>query len=371
MRIALVFEFPSQNGGEHSMLAAMDQLRQSAVEFVAICPFEGPLKDALESRGIESIAFDVRDSKGHRRPSEIVLPELHRILIGTKCDLVHANSLSMGRLTGAIANQLPMPTVAHLRDILKLSGKAIADLNQNTRLIAVSNATRSFHIAQRLDAERVVMLYNGVDCERFKPRPKNAAIRKELGLSPEDFLVLTVGQIGLRKGQDVLARAAVLLASRLPNAHYLLAGQRCSDKLESREFERIVIAKLQSIGDGRHLHLMGYREDMPELMNAADVLVHPAHQEPLGRVLLEAAASGLPIIATDVGGSSEILREGESALLIPKANPVAIAEAILRLAGDAELRSQLAKNARSRVLERFSIESAAENLHALWVRLLE
>jgi glycosyltransferase involved in cell wall biosynthesis len=110
---------------------------------------------------------------------------------------------------------------------------------------------------------------------------------------------------------------------------------------------------------------------MPELMNAADVLVHPAHQEPLGRVLLEAAASGLAIVATDVGGTSEILRAGESALLIPKANPVALAEAILQLAGNAELRSHLAENARSRVQERFSIESAAENLHAQWVRLLE
>jgi glycosyltransferase involved in cell wall biosynthesis len=90
----------------------------------------------------------------------------------------------------------------------------------------------------------------------------------------------------------------------------------------------------------------------------------------LGRVLLEAAASGLPIIATDVGGTAEILQHQESALLIPPANPTALAEAILRLANDAELRSRLAKKARSQILERFSIETAAENLHAFWLSLL-
>lgn len=371
MRIALVFEFPTLNGGEHSMLAVMDQLRPAAVEFIALCPQEGPLKAALAARGVETVALEVRDEQGQRRTPDELLPELHDKLIATDCDLVHANSLSMGRLTGAIADDLSMPTVAHLRDILKLSGKAIADLNQNARLIAVSHATRKFHLALGMDAEKVIMLYNGVDCERFQPRPKNVAIREELGLSPEDFLILSVGQIGLRKGQDVLARAALRLTSRLPNAHYLLAGQRCSDKQESREFERIVIGRLQSIGDGRHLHLMGYRDDMPGLMNAADVLVHAAQQEPLGRVLLEAAASGLPIIATHVGGTQEILPNQQSALLIPPADHETLAEAILRMANDAELRSRLTKYARSRMLEVFSIEAAARNLHALWASLLQ
>jgi glycosyltransferase involved in cell wall biosynthesis len=370
LRIALVFEFGSLNGGEHSMLAVMDQLRNGAVEFVALCPPDGRLKDTLEARGIEAMAFDVRDAEGQRRDREELLAELHGTLTCAKCDLVHANSLSMGRLTGAIAERLSVPVAAHLRDILKLSGKAIADLNGNTRLIAVSNAARRFHIAQGMDAERVITLYNGVDCERFMPRSRNESRRRELGLSLEDFLILNVGQIGLRKGQGVLADAAVMLAGRLPNAHYLIAGQRCSDKRESWEFEANIIAKLQSIGEGNSLHLLGYRDDMPELMNAADVLVHPAKQEPLGRVLLEAAASGLPIIATDVGGTREILRDRESAILVPPGDPQALADAILEMANDAELRSRLAETARLRIRDEFSIETAALNLLALWASLL-
>lgn len=353
------------------MLAVIDQLRHDAVEFVALCPPVGPLKEALAVRHVEITPMDVRNEQDRRRTQTELLPELHQKLTAANCDLVHANSLSMGRLTGAIGKRLPMPTVVHLRDIIKLSRKTIADLNGNTRLIAVSNTTREFHIGQGIDEDKVLTLYNGVNCEQFQPRSRNESLRRELGLLPEDFLVLTVGQVGLRKGQDVLAEAALLLAPRLPKTHYVLAGQRCSDKPESRAFETAVISKLQSIGEGRHFHLLGYCEDMPELMNAADVLVHPAHQEPLGRVLLEAAASGLPIIATDVGGTAEILQDQKSALLIPPADPKAFAEAILRLANDAELRLRLAGNARLRVLERFSIETAARNLCAFWASLLE
>ncbi len=371
LRVLLVFEFASLNGGEHSMLAVIDELHGKEVEFIAMAPNEGPLRKALESRGVSLIPFEVRDSLGQRRSREEVLAELRRKLAVGGCDLVHANSLSMGRLTGAIAHDLPIPCTAHLRDILKLSRAAVRDLNGNTRLAAVSAATREFHVAQGMQPARVVTLYNGVDCQRFQPRSSQGAIRAELGLSPEDFLVLTVGQIGLRKGQVVLGLAAPLLASRWPRIHYLLAGMRCSGKQESVDFEAAVIAGLQSVGAGNHLHLLGYREDVPELMNAADVLVHPAHQEPLGRVLLEAAASGLPIIATDVGGTKEILRDGESAMLIPPANPQALAIAIHRLAENPELRFQLAANARKRILEVFPIEAAARNLCAFWKDVLQ
>jgi glycosyltransferase involved in cell wall biosynthesis len=300
-----------------------------------------------------------------------LLPVLQQQLEQAGCDLVHANSLSMGRLTGGLVAESPWPRVAHLRDIIKLSKSGTAELNRNSRLVAVSEATRTFHIAQGLSAEKAVTIYNGVDCQRFQPRSADGEIRRELGLSPEDFLVLTVGQIGLRKGQDVLAAAAELLAPRLPRVHYLLAGERCSEKQESREFEQIVIARLKGLGAGDRLHLLGYREDMPRLMNAANVLVHPTNQEPLGRVLLEAAASGLPIIATDVGGTPEILNDGESALLVPPNRPESLADAILNLANNAALRSQLANNARNRILEKFPIQTAAENLRTLWAKVLE
>ena len=104
-------------------------------------------------------------------------------------------------------------------------------------------------------------------------------------------------------------------------------------------------------------------------MNEFDLLIHHARQEPLGRVLLEAAASGVPIIATRVGGTAEILSDGESARLIPPDNPHALAEAILELHDQVDQRSRFIEAARRRVCSAFPIERAAGNLATVWAEL--
>jgi len=129
------------------------------------------------------------------------------------------------------------------------------------------------------------------------------------------------------------------------------------------------------------VHWLGDRDDLPQLYNEFDLLVHCAHQEPLGRVLLEAAAAGVPIVATDVGGTSEILQHGQSALLVPAKNAEALrgaklsdaklsdaklSDAIVKSMSEQPLRVAYAANARSKIVERFSISTAAEKLSTLW-----
>ena len=178
------------------------------------------------------------------------------------------------------------------------------------------------------------------------------------------MLIGTIGQICLRKGFDMLVRAAELLTHTLPQAHYLLVGERWSGKGESHELEQAIFAAAEGPLAGR-LHVMGLREDVPQLLNELAMLVHPARQEPLGRVLLEAAASGLPVIATDVGGTAEIFPPGSrAARLVPRDDAKELAEAIRELAVSAELRSQLGAAARQRMGMAFRLDTAAEALVA-------
>ncbi len=102
----------------------------------------------------------------------------------------------------------------------------------------MSKATRDFHVAGGLAGEKTFVLYNGVDLDEFRPRPPTGYIHRELGLPPQTQLVGTIGQIGLRKGQDVLLRAAAEIAAQAPNVHYLIIGERNSEKDESRRFEQ-------------------------------------------------------------------------------------------------------------------------------------
>jgi len=361
-RVFLLCEYGTLSGGERSMLATLDGVRSAGVELAVIAPPRGPLAEQLAARGVEVVPLAFRGSVGNRLPQRRLREELSRILARRKPALLHANSLAMGRLSGPVAADLALPSIAHLRDIIKLSARAVADLNRHTRLLTASEATRSFHVDQGLAAEKTHVLYNGVDLDEFRPRPKSGYLHRELGLAPETHLVGTIGQISLRKGQDVLVEAASSLARKLPNVHYLIVGERWSDKPESRGFE----SELRAAANGRlasRLHFLGFRRDVNQVLNELCLLMHPARQEPLGRVLLEAAASGLAVVATDVGGTAEIFpRHREAARLVPPDDPDALAAAVLELMGNEPLRASLGAAARRRAQEAFSVERAATRL---------
>jgi glycosyltransferase involved in cell wall biosynthesis len=307
--VFLLCEYPTLSGGERSMLATLDGVRRAGIDVAVIAPPEGPLAAALAARGVEVLPFRFRDAAGRRLPQGRLREQLAQRLGRRRPGLLHANSLAMGRLSGPVVADLGLPSIAHLRDIVRLSPQAVADLNRHTRLLAVSEATRRFHAACGLDPDKTHVLHNGVELDTFQPRPGSGYLHRELGLSPEIHLVGTIGQIGLRKGQDVLLGAAALLADELPHVHYVIVGRRWSDKPESRQFETELHAAATGALAGR-VHFLGYRSDVGRILGELCLLVHPARQEPLGRALLEGAASGAAVVATDVGGTPEIFPPG-------------------------------------------------------------
>ena len=360
--ILLLCEYPTLSGGEQSMLATLDGVRGAGFSVAAVAPGEGPLAETLAARDVEVLPFMFRDPAGARLPQDQLREELTRLLARRRPDLLHANSLSMGRLSGPVAAESRVPSIAHLRDIIRLSSRAVADLNCHTRLLAVSEATRKFHAACGLAVEKTHVLHNGVDLVQFRPRSPSGYVHQQLGLPPEARLVGTIGQIGLRKGQDVLIEAAAKLAGDLPDCHYLIAGDRWSEKLESRQFEEDLRTAAAGKLAGR-VHFLGFRNDVQQILKEVTLLVHPARQEPLGRVLLEAAASGVAIVATEVGGTREIFPPAsDAARLVPPDDPGALAAAILELATDEPLRHRVAAAARRRAEEAFDARQATAAL---------
>lgn len=364
--ILLLFEYGTLNGGEWSLLSMLEVLGQDSLAFIAAAPAEGRLVTQLERLGIETLPLDLRDGGGQKKSPDQVNAHLQELISKVAPDLVHANSLSMGRMLGRIAATLPMPCTTHLRDIIKLNRAAIDDLNKLDGLIAVSRATRQFHVGQGMDADKVQVIYNGVDTERFKPQARTLALRQSLGLSDSDLMIVNIGQICLRKGQTLLAQAAVALAKTFPLAHYVFVGERYSQKQESVDYENRLVQIFQDAGIEDRLHKIGFRSDIPQILSEADLLVHTAHQEPLGRVLLEAAACAKPIIATDVGGTAEILSHEQSALLIPSDDLEALCAALRQALSEKSFRQSMGETARRTTLERFSLPNAVENIRVFW-----
>jgi glycosyltransferase involved in cell wall biosynthesis len=359
--VLIVCEYATLSGGERSMLSTLGFLAAAGYSIRVAAPAAGPLAEALRTEGVKVVPFEMRDAKGVRLPLNTIRSNLADLLRNSRVDLLHANSLSAGRVSGPVAAEMSIPSLTHLRDIVSLSRQAVADLDCHRRLIAVSAATRDFHVAQGISKEKTFVVHNGVDLGRFCPRPPTGYLHRELGLAPEAPLIGTIGQISLRKGQDSLA-VALLQVSEQVRFAWLIVGERLSAKQESWEFED----RLRQLAAGPlagKMHFLGVRDDVDSILNELTLLVHPARQEPLGRVLLEAAAAGLAIIATDVGGTPEIFpAKSAAAVLVPPDDVAAMAVAITELLSDPARRTALGQSARWRAEEAFDQQRACEQL---------
>ncbi len=358
-----LFEFPTLNGGERSLLATLPHLQREGFRFQAIAPSQGPLADALEEAGVAVVPFVFHGTDAKRLPQDVLRQQLGAVLDQRRPSLLHANSLAMGRLCGPVTARLGVPSLAHLRDMLRLSRQAICDLNENDRLIAVSHATRDYHVAQGLQAEATHVLHNGVHLERFQPRPPSGRLHRELGLPPRARLIGSIGQLILRKGQDVLAQAALKLADEYDDIHLVFVGERYSEKAEAIRYVEDLRNVFRATSMADRVHFLGERDDVASLMNEFTLLVHSARQEPLGRVLLEAAASGVAVVASDVGGTREIFPPAEQAArLVPPDDPSALAAAMHELLCDPAERQRMQAAARCRAEAAFDISIAAGGL---------
>ncbi len=375
MRVALLFEYASLNGGERSWLATVPYLKSCGVQLCAIAPSAGPLAESLLASGVELVPWPdgVRDAAGCKRPQDQLRSQIRRTITTCHVDLIHANSLSMSRTLGPVGRDLDLPCLGHLRDILRLNATVIRDLNQNRRLIAVSDATRCYHVQQGLESSRTFVVHNGVDIGDFAPGEATGSLHRELGVGDRARMILSIGQIGFRKGLETGIEVLRPLFAADASLHWIVVGQRFSKKREAIEYEsRLVRASSLPPFRGR-VHWLGARDDVASLLREATLLLHLAKQEPFGRVLLEAAATGIGIVATDVGGTAEIFGAKpkpptdrltcDSAFLVDDDDHESVRSAILTLLSDQRLARRLGEKARQRVTTQFSAEQSAHDLH--------
>lgn len=202
----------------------------------------------------------------------------------------------------------------------------------------------------------------GIDLERYIADPVLPDLKRELGLPADSVLIGTVAILRRKKGHAELLEAVPSILAAHPNAHFVFAG----DGPQKANLE----ARIAALGLNGKVHLLGLRRDVVNVLRSLDLFVLPTHQEALGTALIEAAAMGLPAIASAVDGVPEVLADQETGLLVPAQDSAALAAAINRLLGDADLRARLAANARQRVVERFSRDVMAQNMVALYQHLL-
>jgi sugar transferase (PEP-CTERM/EpsH1 system associated) len=264
----------------------------------------------------------------------------------------------------------------HGRDIYDLDGL-------NPRYNLLRKTMRPFihrHIAVSKDLEswlirtvgvppnRVAQIYNGVDAGRFRPR---AAARRNLGAagfcSQETLVLGTVGRMEDVKDPLTLVRAFIRLLEVDPKARQLARLVMIGDGSLKKDAEGL----LATAGAAHLAWLPGERDDVPEIIRNLDIFVLPSLREGISNTILEAMASGLPVVATRVGGNVELVEEGTTGTLVPPADPIALSEAIHGYLLDRDRLSRHGEAGRRRVDERFSIKSMVEGYLALYDAVLQ
>lgn len=278
----------------------------------------------------------------------LVETALAAILAGIKATIYGFHGKTMQDLQG----------ISHAR---RLTQKLFVRCYQ--RVVTLNRRMRADLAAQcSLPENRIDIIGNGVDIDVFRPRAGRRELRVLFGLPPTRFIIGNVARLDPVKNHEVILRAIRRLHSDTCRPLVLLIGDGSHRPVLEREIERLGVAE--------DVRLFGYSDRVPELLNCMDVYVQPSLYEGFSNTVVEAMASGLPVLATDVGGTADLFSEEHEGLFFRPEKDEALASLIVRLQHNSSLRRAMAARARHRVVERFSIQTMVRNYETMYLEVL-
>jgi glycosyltransferase involved in cell wall biosynthesis len=311
---------------------------------------------------------------------------MHRAISELRPDLIHcslAEASVPARIVGAARG---IPVVESLVNIShepvrqvdnpgvarwKLRAHTALDrltMRRVARFHALSNTVAaSWRDVVGIPEDKIEVVPRGVNLQRLDrarlPEAGRATLLGELGVPADAFVVLNVGRQEPQKGQRYLIEAMSAILDAVPSAVLLIAGRPGSSTAA-------LAGRIEQLGLGGRVTMLGTRDDVPRLLGLASVFVLPSLFEGISNALLEAMGSGLPCVAVDAGPMNEVIRGGSSGLLVPARDPAAIAAAVVRLAGDPQLRRVLGGDARARIEADYTSERAVRGLERIYADVL-
>ncbi len=374
-RVLYVNHVGEVSGGEMSLLTLLSHLQTQEFEPIAAAPRQGPLHALLDKLNITTQHIPPLRLRKTRNPLALAGQAgalmLRRIQLGgiiqrMRPDIVHANSLTAAVSATTWSVGMP-PVVCHARD-LSFPKRAMQWASSGAEaIIAISESVKKAVVEVAPEAaDKIEVIYNGIDEEQFRPQKARAAVRQMLRLEEDELLVGNVGQLVPWKRQDMFLDTAALIASKLPRARFVIVGADMFG--EHLDYVASLRAKARELGLGKAVIWAGYRDDVADLMAAMDAMVHTAEVEPLGRVILEALCVGTPCVAVNANGPAEIIENLESGMLA-EADAQSLADAAVSVLSKPRLAEALAEGGKARVAENFSAEQMARRTEQLYLRL--
>ncbi|MEW6082508.1 MAG: glycosyltransferase [Bacillota bacterium] len=334
-------------------------LRQPAMEAFSIsvaCP-GGLLKCEFDSLGVKTLGLH----QGDRSASLSNLLQVSGFL-KDGYHIIHTHSSIAARIAGRFSGATLIVTKhgleAPARGLLGKAASRLAGVFLADRYIAVSEAVAAALARQGVPESKVTVIHNGIEPPPCSVRSMGESLREELGV----FTVGMVARMSPEKDYDTFFKAASLVSSVIPSARFLAVG----DGPQRPRLEGLV----RDLGMAGRVTFTGHVRDIWGVLGALDIMVLSSRHEGLGLAALEAMACGVPVVASSVGGLTEVITHGETGLLFPAGSPGDLADALRYLAQDPDQARRIGQAAKDSVISRFSASKMAEETAAIYRRHL-
>ena len=341
------------------MIDALDRRRHAPL-FLVSGPTDGALVRELAARDVELVRGTVTEAT-FRRPFAAVASVLRSaaLLRRARVDVLHVNEFGWNLDIVLGAPLARVPVILHVHNPLDVAARNL-DRIAASRVVFVSEAHRraTGHL-ERIES-RSMVLYNPVDIARFET---GREIRASLGLSPSDVVVVSVCQLTPNKAIDVLLSVARELLPRWPNLHFVIAGRA---GIGHEASAAVMMRAAEAPPLGGHVHFLGSRNDVPDVLASSDIFFLPTRSETFGIVVAEAMAASLPVVTTRVGGIGEIVRDARDGFALGPDDVPAFVRALESLVADPQTRAALGRAGRHSLDGRFDRETYSRALEALY-----
>ena len=349
----------SFGGQEHRVFKEMVAMRERGHYLEAICQPDAELTERLREAGFVVHTFFM-DGTIH-----IVrgIFAIKKILQAGRFDVLNTHSRQDTLIAAAAGRLAKVPLIVRTRHLASPVGSLLTYTWLPHRVTTVSHHVRRQLLGRGVPPDHVEAIYTPVV---LTPRLAHSSLRDELQLSADAILVGCVAVLRPNKGHLELINAMLPLLRVRPKLHLVIAGGG------SPVFEQLQ-AHITHSGLSERVHLLGTRRDVPNVLAGLDIFCLATRQEAMGTAFLEAAASGLPVIGTDVGGVGEMMRPGETGLLVPLDDAQALQNALIQLIDSPELRKKMGQAGHDRVHTEgiFTTETLAKRTEGIYDQWLK